>query len=92
MPDKGLLLKLAYGIFGTVLFATSLFFAVIVVYLVSTEIMPAIEKGSFGVESSTMILNVLWEGNEIYIVLTAYVLLAGAFAYGAVRAIKKVIQ
>ena len=84
--------KLAHGIVGIVLFAVSLFFVYVVAYLVSTEILPAVERGSFSVESSTMILNILWEGNEIYIVLTVYVLLAVACGYGAIRALKRAIQ
>lgn len=31
-----------------------------------------------------MVLNILWEGNEVYVLLAAYILLAGGCAYGAV--------
>jgi len=81
--------KLAYGLAGILLFSLSLFFLFIVAYLVSTEVFPAMEHDSFSVKSNVMILNILWEGNEVYIVLTAYSLLAGASGWGAIRALKK---
>ena len=84
-----MLRKLLNGIVGIVLFSISVFFVAIVAYLVSSEVSPAIKKGSLNVETSTMILNRLWEGNEIYVLLAAYILLACAFAYGAIRIVKK---
>ena len=86
-----MLKKFAYIVAGIALFSMSLFFIVIVAYLVSSEVLPAIENGSLNVESSTMILNVVWEGNEIYILLAAYALLAAAFAWGAVKAVRKAL-
>ncbi len=84
--------KLLYGSATLALFTMSAFFAYTIVYLVSTEIMPAIRNGSLQVETSSMILNVLWEGNEIYILLSAYILIAGGFAYGAIRFLKNAIS
>jgi hypothetical protein len=84
--------KLFNVIVGLALFSVSIFFVVIVAYLVSTEIMPAIEDGSMTIESSVRVLNILWEGNEIYLVLSAYVLLAAGFAFGAFRALAKAIR
>ena len=83
-----MLKKLAHGLAGILLFSLSLFFLFIVAYLVSTEVVPAMEHDSFSVKSNVMILNILWEGNEIYIVLTTYTLLAGAFGWGAIRCLK----
>lgn len=77
--------KLLDCIFSIVLSSISAFFVAIVAYLISSEVSPAIEKGSLNVETSTMILNRLWEGNEIYVLLSAYVALACLFAYGAIR-------
>jgi uncharacterized membrane protein len=85
-----MLKKLGYGLVGALLFSLSLFFVYIVGYLVATQVMPAIEQGSLSVKSNIMILNILWEGNEVYIVLTVYTLLAGAFGWGAMRTIKKI--
>jgi hypothetical protein len=84
--------KLFYIIAGIVLLSVSMYFAAIVTYLFSIEILPALKNGSFNVETSSMILNVLWEGNEIYALLAAYTLLAGGLAYGAVRVFMKAIS
>ncbi len=84
--------KLLNGIFGIVLLSISVFFVAVVAYLVSSEVSPAIKKGSLNVETSTMILNRVWDGNEIYILLATYILLACAFAYGAIRIVKKAIN
>ena len=67
------------------------FFLFIVAYLVSTEIMP-VRGGSLKVETNAMILNVLWEGNEIYILLSAYVLAAAGCTYGGIRLLTKAFR
>ena len=87
-----MLKKLLNGIVGIVLLSISVFFVAIVAYLVSSEVSPAIKKGSLNVETSTMILNRVWEGNEIYILLAIYTLLAYTFAYGTIRIVKKAIN
>ena len=74
------------------LLSVGAFFAAIVAYLFSIEVLPAIKNGSLNVETSSMILNVLWEGNEIYALLAAYALLAGGFAYGALRVFMKAVS
>jgi hypothetical protein len=86
------LTKLFYIISSIVLIAVSVFFVAITAYLFSTEVLPAIKNGSINVETSSMILNILWEGNEIYVVLAAYTLLAGGFAYGAIRVFLKAVR
>ena len=87
-----MLRRLFNVIVGLVLFSVSIFIVVIVAYLVSTEVVPAIEDGSMTIESNVRVLNVLWEGNEIYLLLSAYVLLAVSFAYGAFRTLEKGIR
>ena len=87
-----MLKKLLNGIIGILLLSISVFFVAIVAYLVSSEVSPAIKTGSLNIETSSMILNRVWEGNEIYILLATYTLLAGAFAYGAIRSVKKAIN
>jgi len=84
-----MLKKLLNGIVGILLFSASAFFVAIVVYLVKSEVSPAIKKGGLNVETSTMILNRVWEGNEIYILLVAYILFACTFAYAAIRTVRK---
>lgn len=75
-----------------VLLSASVSLGTVVVYLFSSEVLPAIKNGSFNVETSSMILNIVWEGNEIYVLLAAYALFAGGLAYGAFRVFMKVIR
>jgi hypothetical protein len=89
---RSALKKLLNGFVGIALFSISVFFVAIVVHLISSEVSPAFKTGSLNVESSTMILNHVWEGNEIYVLLAAYILLACAFAYGAIRIVRKAIN
>ena len=74
------------------LFLVSLFFIFAVVYLVRSEVMPALGNGSFTIDTKTMVLNRVWVGNEIYMLLAAYTLLAVAFAYGGFCFAKIVIR
>lgn len=82
-----MLKKILRGIAGMLLLSVSVFFISVLAYLVSSEVSPAIRSGSLNVETSTMILNHVWEGNEIYLLLAAYALLACVFAYGAFRVV-----
>lgn len=84
--------KLLNAVVAFVLLSVSIFFVAVVAYLVSSEVWPAIKKGSLNVETSSVILNRMWEGNEIYILLAAYVLLACTFAYGAIRILRSAIS
>lgn len=87
------MLKKPFCIFGSIiLFSVSVFFVAIAAYLFSSEVLPALKNGSFNVETHSIILNVLWEGNEIYVVLAAYTLLAGGFAYGAIGVFMKAVS
>lgn len=77
--------KLLSGFFGIVLLSISIFMAAIVLNLISSEVLPAIKQGSLVVETNSMILNHLWEGNEIYVLLASYILMSCASAHGAIR-------
>jgi hypothetical protein len=77
--------RLFNGLMSILFVCASLFFVYIDFFLVASEVLPAVEQGSLNVETNSRILNHLWEGNEIYIVIGAYFLLACAFGYGAVR-------
>ena len=86
-----MLKRILTGAAGVTLFFVSAFFFWVISYLVSSEVMPAIRNGGLNVETDTMILNIVWEGNEIYILLAAYSLAAAALAYGSLRLLKKTI-
>jgi ABC-type Na+ efflux pump permease subunit len=80
-----LLKKLAYGTVGIVVLSLCAYFGYFAFYIARSDVFPAVRSGSLNVETSSLVLNILWEGNEIYMLLAAYLLLAGAFAYGAIR-------
>ena len=84
-----MLKRISYGVASLVMLAASLFFVYIIGHLGRTIIWPALRAGSLDVATNARILNILWEGNEIYIVLCAYLLLAVAFAYGAWRCFRR---
>ena len=81
--------RLYFGIAGIALSLMSAFLVYVIAHIVSTEVMPAARAGSLNVETSSMILNVSWEGNEIYFLIVAYALLAIGLALGAVRTLKR---
>ncbi len=67
------------------LFLISIFFVYIIAYIIGAEIVPAVRRGTLSVDTNTMILDRIWEGNEIYLLLAAYAVLACAFAWGGYR-------
>ena len=81
--------RILLGLLGLVLLAICTFFLAIIWYLVSVEVLLAIEQGSLSIQTNSMILNILWEGNEFYIVLGFYFLLACVSGYGAFKASKR---
>ena len=92
LPGKKIVLKkFAYGVVGIALACVSAFFGSVVLYIARSEVWPAIQKGTLDVETSSMVLNVLWEGNEIYLLLLGYLLMAAGFAIAAFRALKAAI-
>lgn len=77
--------SVASGVLCLLLLLTGLFFAVIIGSLVASEVMPAVAQGSLDVETNTMILNRVWRGNEIYVLLAAYGLVGTMCLYGSLR-------
>ena len=47
-------------------------FAMGIVSLVQSEVIPALAAGSFRIQTDSMILNRVWKGNELYWLLAAY--------------------
>jgi hypothetical protein len=52
----------------------------VVVSLVQSEVLPALAAGSFNIQTNSMILNRVWEGNELYWLLAAHATLVLALA------------
>jgi hypothetical protein len=48
------------------------FHAWVIAILVESEVIPALAAGSFNIETNSMILNRVWEGNELYWLLAAH--------------------
>jgi hypothetical protein len=75
-----------------VLLAWIAFHATVIVSLVRAEVMPALAAGSFNIQTNSMILNRVWEGNELYWLLAAHatlvVILVVPFALSARFAIR----
>ena len=85
----GVLRRITCGVAGLAMLGVSLFLVVIFGHLVKTIVWPSLREGSLDVETSVMILNVVWEGKEIFFLLCGCLLLGGAFAFGASRHLKK---
>ncbi len=82
--------KLLSIIAALVFFASSLFFVVIVASLVQSEVLPALGRKTLSVDTSTMILNRVWVGNEIYLLLAAYTVLACLLAFVGLKFVRMV--
>jgi hypothetical protein len=68
------------------------FHAMVIASLVQSEVLPALAAGSFNIKTSSMILNRVWEGNELYWLIamhaTLVLLLAVCLARSARLAIR----
>jgi hypothetical protein len=63
------------GFLALALLGWMAFHAWVIVQLVEAEVMPALEAGSFNIRTNSMILNRVWEGNELYWLIGAHALL-----------------
>jgi hypothetical protein len=64
--------KLLAALASIVSLALIVLFAMGIVSLVQSEVIPALAAGSFSVQTNSMILNRVWKGNELYWLLAAY--------------------
>jgi hypothetical protein len=48
------------------------FHAMVITSLVRSEVLPALAAGSFNIQTNSMILNRVWEGNELYWLLAGH--------------------
>lgn len=71
------------------LFLFSIFLIYVIIYIVRDDVLPALQHGSLSIATSTMILNRVWDGNELYLLLAAYAALACGGAYGGIRLLRR---
>ena len=74
------------------LLAFGMFFAFFNYVIARAEIMPAIRSGTYSVQTSSMNLNIVWEGNEIYLLLCIYAVIALAFLAASVNIARKALR
>ena len=60
------------------------------VFLVQGEILPSLPAGSLSIESESMILNRVWRGNEIYLLLAVYAVGATALTATACIMLRRI--
>jgi hypothetical protein len=60
------------GLASIVSLALIVVFAMGIVSLVQSEVIPALVAGSFRIQTNSMILNRVWKGNGLYWLLAAY--------------------
>jgi hypothetical protein len=75
-----LLKRLLAALVSVALLAWLAFHAWVIVHLVQSEVMPALAAGSFNIRTSSMILNRVWEGNELYWLIAAHATLVAILA------------
>jgi hypothetical protein len=65
--------KRALAAFASIALLAWLAFHVwVIVHLVQSEVLPALAEGSLNIQTNSMILNRVWEGNELYWLLAAH--------------------
>lgn len=68
------------------------FHVMVIVSLVRSEVIPAVAAGSFNIQTSSMILNRVWEGNELYWLLAAHATLVLVLALVFARAARFAVR
>lgn len=68
------------------------FHAMVIVSLVQSEVLPALAAGSFNIQTRSMILNKVWEGNELYWLIAAHATLVLILAVFLARSARFAIQ
>jgi len=73
------------ALLSVALIAWLFFHAWVIVHLVRSEVMPALDAGSFDIQTNSRILNILWEGNELYWLIAAHATLVLILAVAVTR-------
>jgi hypothetical protein len=61
------------------------FHAWVIVHLVQDQVLPALQAGSFDIQTSSMILTRVWEGNELYWLIAVHAALVLILAIAIAR-------
>lgn len=80
-----MMVRMALAIF---LIGVGLFLLYSSLGIVRDELLPVMHKGRLTVTTSSTILNRTWQGNEIYLLLLGYIVVAGASLYGGYRMVR----
>jgi hypothetical protein len=64
----------------------------VIVSLVQSEVMPALAAGSFNIQTNSMILNRVWEGNELYWLLALHAALVAILAVVVARSARYALR
>ena len=57
-------------------------------YVIADEIWPQVRESGWSLAGTSMILNHKWKGNELYVLVGAYIVLGSGLVIGGVRAWK----
>ena len=77
---------------ATVLWTTGLVFIYFAMQIVFDEILPVLSNGTLSVETRSTILNRVWVGNEIYLLLLIYLLVAITLISGGTRLFRNALD
>jgi hypothetical protein len=81
--------KIASSLF---LFVIGLLFVFFIWIVVSAEILPGLRNGSLAVTTSSTILNHVWVGSEIYVLLAIYAAVAAGFVASGIILVRKTLR
>lgn len=84
--------KFLVTVLALALLAAGAMLASATVYLVQSEILPAMAAGSLSVKADSMILNRVWHGNEIYLLLALYIIAAPAMAGAGIILLRRIFS
>jgi len=64
----------------------------VIAILLESEVIPALAAGSFNIQTNSMILNRVWEGNELYWLLAGHATLVLILAVALARSARFAIR
>ena len=88
----GIMKRVLASLASIALLAWLSFHAWVIVHLVQAEVMPALEAGSFNIQTNSTILNRVWEGNELYWLIAAHATLVMILAFVVVLSVRFAIR